>query len=104
MNDKGDLMRHALEVPLSDGGLRTMMVEFHSGVFDDVVTTQIKGWGASNFLVHDNDTHFTIVAEFRGGSGSMFDRDYAANALRTWHLLAREVLKLRDESQEAEGS
>lgn len=76
-------------------------LEYHSGVFDDVSTKQLDGWGASNFLVHaryeqpNRGNGFKIVAEWRSGSGSMYDRNYATHALRTWHLLAKEVLELR---------
>lgn len=94
-------MRLALEAPTSTESLRAM-TDFHSGVFDDVVSTQLPGWGASDFLVHGNETHFQIVAEFRGGSGSMFDRSYAANALRTWHELASEVVRLREVARSAD--
>lgn len=72
----------------------------HSGVFDDVVSKQLEGWGASTFLVHSRETHFKIVAEWRSGSGSMHDSDYAAIALQTWHLLAEEVLELRQKLAE----
>jgi hypothetical protein len=94
-----DLMRKALEAPTSTEGISAMR-QFHSGVFDDVISTQLKGWGADNFLVHGNDTHFTIVAEFR--SGNRHDRSYAANALRTWHVLAEDVLRLREADRDAQ--
>ena len=97
-----DLMRKGLEAPTSTESLDAM-VQFHSGVFDDVVSSQLDGWGASDFLVHSDPilTYFTIVAEFRSGSGNMFDRQYAANALRTWHELAAEVICLRTMEEDA---
>lgn len=78
------------------------MLELHSGIFNDVATEQLPGWGASNFLTHEKYEQpgrgmgFRIVAEWRSGSGGMYDQDYATYALRTWHLLAKEVLRLRE--------
>ena len=78
------------------------MLELYSGVFNDVATEQLPGWGASNFLTHvgyeqpGRGMGFRIVAEWRSGSGNTYDHDYATYALRTWHRLAREVLELRE--------
>lgn len=91
------LLEAAEKYPLDSKILDLVGAELWSGVFDDVVSTQMRGWGASNFLVHQKETHFQVVAEFRSGSGNMFDRYYAAHVLRTWHLLAAEVLRLREQ-------
>ena len=78
------------------------MLRLHSGVFDDVATRQLPGWGASNFLIHEGDEPFEIAAEWRSGSGSCLDRDYATRALRTFHLLARAYIALREDIQRGE--
>lgn len=87
---------------LTSKGIRDVL-EMYSGVFDDVCNTQLEGWGASNFLVHFSPKPFQIVAEFRSGSGSMYDCDYATHALRTWHILAAEVLELRERLEKSDG-
>lgn len=82
---------------LSDESLRKIKDSFHTGLFDGCEGVQLKPFGASNFLVHQNKLKPMVIAEFRSGSGNMFDRWYACNALRTWHQLAHEVLNLREE-------
>lgn len=97
LEDRNRIIREVTGDPMSDESLRKIKDNFHTGTFDDCEGTQLKGWGAANFLVHTKENAFQIIAEFRGGSGSMFDRWYAENALRTWHQLAHEVLNLRQE-------
>jgi len=91
------LFEKAAKYPLCTKLLHLLESDVYSGVFDDVATAQLKGFGASNFLVHENETSFQVVAEWRSGSGNIFDRDYGAHALRTWHLLARDILRLREQ-------
>ena len=80
------------------------ILELHTGVFDDVATEQLSGWGGSSLLIHKTDKHFKmesqslkkIAAGWRSGSGSNSDRRYATHALRTWHLLAKAYIELRE--------
>lgn len=83
--------------PLSRRQLEAVLAQIkESPLAGDVRTAQLQGFGPDDFLVlHEEQKHFQIVAEFKAASGSFRTRAYMANAINTWPKLAEEVLELR---------